>query len=382
MIPFPKGSLSTWLKSQQKEDGKPSASILESGYEGNSLQSDSDSRSLFDSPSGMSRISKPSPGTSHLEFYKNLKKLTLKLAEKKKGPSDFQGDYAQDGDSLTSNVRKRRRPKLMMEELDSPGVVRKLAVVVNTDVEAPLQVSSEDGDKGNKIEAPKVTADSCEGPEVSGPSHRLGLSGANKRMLHLLKKAKVQLIKIDQQKQLKLSQLGSRETRVPVTGRRRRRRRVGLPPKDVARQEQPLGGPRIKHVCRAAAVALGQPRAMVPDDIPRLSALPLHEREGITFSPAAEDVADDDDDINDQGRTQWVVSQESIQRRRRGRGKGHRFRKRKILSQYTRGGVRSRRCGRCKGCLVEEDCAKCVNCLDKPKFGGPNTKRQCCINAY
>ncbi|XP_065326800.1 histone-lysine N-methyltransferase 2B-like isoform X2 [Pelmatolapia mariae] len=380
MIPFPKGPLSTWLKSQQKEDGKPSASILEAGYEGNSLQSGSDSRSLFDSPSGMSRISKPGPGTSHLEFYKNLKKLTLKLAEKKKGPSDIRGDYAQDGDSLTSHVRKRRRSKLMMEELDSPGVVRKLAVVVNTDVEAPSQVPSEDGDKGNKIEAPKVTADSCEGPEVSGPSHRLGLSGANKRMLHLLKKAKVQLIKIDQQKQLKLSQLGSRETRMPVSGRRRRRRsRVGLPPKDVARQEQPLGGPRIKHVCRAAAVALGQPRAMVPDDIPRLSALPLHEREGITFSPAAEDVADDDDDITDQGRTQWVVSQESIQRRRRGRGKGHRFRKRKILSQYTRGGVRSRRCGRCKGCLVEEDCAKCVNCLDKPKFGGPNTKRQCCI---
>lgn len=53
-------------------------------------------------------------------------------------------------------------------------------------------------------------------------------------------------------------------------------------------QEQPLGGPRIKHVCRAAAVALGQPRATVPDDIPRLSALPLHEREGISFSPAAE----------------------------------------------------------------------------------------------
>lgn len=56
----------------------------------------------------------------------------------------------------------------------------------------------------------------------------------------------------------------------------------------VCVQEQLLGGPRIKHVCRAAAVALGQPRAMVPDDIPRLSALPLHEREGITFSPAAE----------------------------------------------------------------------------------------------
>ncbi|XP_030596227.1 histone-lysine N-methyltransferase 2B isoform X2 [Archocentrus centrarchus] len=380
MIPFPKGSLSTWLKSQQKEDGKATASLHEAGYEGNSLQLDSDSRSVFDCPSAVSKISsKPSPGTSHLEFYKNLKKLTLKLAEKKKGPSEIQEDYAQDGDSLTSHVRKRRRPKLMMEEMDSPGVVRKLAVVVNTGVEAPLPVLSEDTDAGHNKEAPNVTGDSCEGPEVSGPSHRIGLSGANKRMLHLLKKAKVQLIKIDQQKQLKLSQLGSRETRVPVSRRRRRRRRVGLPPKDVVRQEQPLGGPRIKHVCRAAAVALGQPRAMVPDDIPRLSALPLHEREGITFSPTAEDVADDDDDITDQGRTQWVVSQESIQRRRRGRGKGHKFRKRKILSQYARGGVRSRRCGRCKGCLIEEDCAKCVNCLDKPKFGGPNTKRQCCI---
>lgn len=41
--------------------------------------------------------------------------------------------------------------------------------------------------------------------ETSGPSNRIGLSGANRTMLHLLKKAKVQLIKIDQQKQLKLS---------------------------------------------------------------------------------------------------------------------------------------------------------------------------------
>ncbi len=51
------------------------------------------------------------------------------------------------------------------------------------------------------------TGDGHEALEVSGPSHRLGLSGANKTMLHLLKKAKVQLIKIDQQKQLKLSQV-------------------------------------------------------------------------------------------------------------------------------------------------------------------------------
>ncbi|XP_027131906.1 histone-lysine N-methyltransferase 2A-like [Larimichthys crocea] len=379
MIPFPKGSLTTWLKSQQRDDGKPSPSCHESSSDDSSLPSDSDSASVVDSPSSVSKFpSKPSQGSSHLEIYKNLKKLTLKLAEKKKGQPDAQGDYTHEGDRLSSNVKKRRRSKIMMEEMDSPGVVRKLAVVVNTDVEALSHVPS--ADKGNNNEAGSMTGDSREALEVSGPSHRIGLSGANKTMLHLLKKAKVQLIKIDQQKQLKLSQLGSTESQVPVSGRRRKRR-VGISPKDARPQEQTLGGPRIKHVCRAAAVALGQPRAMVPDDIPRLSALPLHEREGITFSPTAEDVADDDDDITDQGRAQWVVSQENIQRRRRGqgRGKGHRFRKRKVLSRFASGGVRSRRCGHCKGCLIEEDCAECVNCLDKPKFGGPNTKRQCCI---
>lgn len=36
-------------------------------------------------------------------------------------------------------------------------------------------------------------------------SHRPRLTGANKRMFNLLKKAKVQLIKIDQQKHLKSS---------------------------------------------------------------------------------------------------------------------------------------------------------------------------------
>ncbi|XP_067354866.1 histone-lysine N-methyltransferase 2B isoform X1 [Channa argus] len=371
MIPFPKGSLSTWLKSQQREDGKPSSSLYESGYDGNSLPSDSHTSSAFSSPSAVPP--KPSPGTSHQEIYKNLKKLTMKHAEKKKGEPDSQGEYTHHSENLTSHVRKRRRSKLMMEEMDSPGVVRKLAVVVNADVEAPSQLPLEDFGNQKKDQTESMTGDN-QALEISGPSHRIGLSGANKRMLHLLKKAKVQLIKIDQQKQLKLSQMVSGESQVPVSGRRRRRRRH-ISPTDISPQEQPLGGPRIKHVCRAAAVALGQPRAMVPDDIPRLSALPLHEREGITFSPIAEDMADDDDEISDQGRAQWIVSQEHIWRR----GRGRKYNKRKMLSRYAPGGVRSRRCGRCKGCLIEEDCAKCINCLDKPKFGGPNTKRQCCI---
>merc|ERR1712106_863974 len=35
------------------------------------------------------------------------------------------------------------------------------------------------------------------------------------------------------------------------------------------------------------------------------------------------------------------------------------------------------RCGKCPGC-VNEDCGECKNCLDKPKFGGRNIKKQAC----
>ncbi len=137
MISFPKGSLSTWLKSHQRVDGKQSPLCPESLDDDDSFQSDSDAVSVADSSSERKVPSKPSPGTSHLEIYKNLKKLTLKLAEeKKKHQPDTQGDFTHHGDSLTSHVKKRRRPKLMMEEMDSPGVVRKLAVVVNADEEA------------------------------------------------------------------------------------------------------------------------------------------------------------------------------------------------------------------------------------------------------
>uniref|UniRef100_A0A673AJ96 [histone H3]-lysine(4) N-methyltransferase n=1 Tax=Sphaeramia orbicularis TaxID=375764 RepID=A0A673AJ96_9TELE len=118
------------------------------------------------------------------------------------------------------------------------------------------------------------------------------------------------------------------------------------------------GGPRIKHVCRAASVVLGQPRALVPDDIPRLSALPLHERTGI--SPSAGE--DSYPGLSDQKVTKVK--------------KPSNFVKRKGLGPF---GYRSRRCGVCKGCNHEDDCGKCMNCLDKPKFGGPNTKRQCCV---
>ncbi|KAL7551044.1 hypothetical protein ACHAWF_014255 [Thalassiosira exigua] len=42
--------------------------------------------------------------------------------------------------------------------------------------------------------------------------------------------------------------------------------------------------------------------------------------------------------------------------------------------EYTR----KMKCGECKACL-RDDCGKCVNCLDKPKFGGPGTQKQACV---
>ena len=38
---------------------------------------------------------------------------------------------------------------------------------------------------------------------------------------------------------------------------------------------------------------------------------------------------------------------------------------------------RGRGCGQCEGCL-REDCGTCTFCRDKPKFGGPGTKKQKC----
>ena len=43
-------------------------------------------------------------------------------------------------------------------------------------------------------------------------------------------------------------------------------------------------------------------------------------------------------------------------------------------------GTRKRgKCGDCQGCTEQHDCGTCINCKDKPKFGGPGRKKQCCI---
>lgn len=148
IIPFPKGSLSTWLKSQTKEDEKPSPSRHESSYDDSCQQLDS--IHLIDNQSSENISSNPSPTTSHLEIYKNLKKLTLKVAEKKKGQPSGDGDHVYGSDCSIAHVKKRRKSKITMEEMDTPGVVRKLSVVVNSNVEKPSDALLADKDSKSK----------------------------------------------------------------------------------------------------------------------------------------------------------------------------------------------------------------------------------------
>eukprot|EP00118_Oscarella_pearsei_P015637 m.141986 g.141986 ORF g.141986 m.141986 type:complete len:1830 (+) comp38354_c0_seq6:56-5545(+) len=49
--------------------------------------------------------------------------------------------------------------------------------------------------------------------------------------------------------------------------------------------------------------------------------------------------------------------------------------KRKTFARF-----RSTRCFNCEGCARLSDCGTCTNCLDKPRFGGCNIRRQCCVH--
>ncbi|KAI5099135.1 histone-lysine N-methyltransferase 2B isoform X1 [Silurus meridionalis] len=376
---------------------------LEKEYEA-LLSEDFSFDSIIDSPQTKKPNLKFKKPQSHLKLYKKLKdELNLGSTKQKLKklpsvdprkavlpPAEAQSVDLKNETSFIQSLSdiKAEKAKLKIEDLDTPGVVRKVSICVralgnkllaqhqeeqvdemqdefsiHTDISLPKKSmdmeklfqaesrheKSKDQNKKNIVE-----------PKERSVVQRPHLSSANKRMFNLLRKAKVQLIKIDQQKQLKSSGLLS-ESRIPAEKKPIRKPMVqakdSCPDKTVATSpelEPTRGGPRIKHVCRAAAVVLGQPRAIVQDDIPRLSALPLHERSGISPSPAAKDVeshSDPDSPIMPEQRT----------------------------PKFRKARQHARRCGQCKGCLHEEDCGKCVNCLDKPKFGGPNTKRQCCV---
>nr|XP_046255317.1 histone-lysine N-methyltransferase 2A isoform X2 [Scatophagus argus] len=351
--------------------------------------------------------------TAHLKIYQKLKKVHMGLPKSKNTtegdsvskPPQPPVDLAEglDDEAMSISLRQRNtstekdKSKLKIEDLDSPGVVRKVSVCVRTtNSKSPAVQHSKEENLAGKDTAQHHSEELQSGQDSGavegdylgsvekGTSQRGRITGANKRMLNLLRKAKVQLIKIDQQKQLKSSGLLSSGARsLDVTSKRQRRKQrvqldADVPVKTEPPQGQPqlisplcqefrrAGGPRIKHVCRAASVVLGQPRALVPDDIPRLSALPLHERTGISPSDIAKDVGSPSESDSPE------LSESKVTKVK----KPSTFVKRKGLGPF---GYRSRRCGVCKGCNHEEDCGKCMNCLDKPKFGGPNTKRQCCV---
>ncbi|XP_015417987.1 PREDICTED: histone-lysine N-methyltransferase 2A isoform X4 [Myotis davidii] len=170
----------------------------------------------------------------------------------------------------------------------------------------------------------------------------------DKRVASLLKKAKAQLCKIEKSKSLK-------QTDQP--------RAQG---QESDSSETSVRGPRIKHVCRRAAVALGRKRAVFPDDMPTLSALPWEEREKILSSMGNDDKSSIAGSEDAEPLAPPIKPIKPVTRNKAPQ------------EPPVKKGRRSRRCGQCPGCQVPEDCGVCTNCLDKPKFGGRNIKKQCC----
>uniref|UniRef100_A0A803KLM4 [histone H3]-lysine(4) N-methyltransferase n=1 Tax=Xenopus tropicalis TaxID=8364 RepID=A0A803KLM4_XENTR len=227
-------------------------------------------------------------------------------------PSDqILSDPVETLNSGYNRIGKLEMGAIKLGPVDSPGVVCKMAI--KSPSLSPTDTLGEIG--------------------ISSAVNDQTLSGTDKKVISLLEKAKLQLIRIDKQKN---SELG---------------------------QDSPVQGPRIKHVCRHPSVALGQPRAMIPEDIPRLSALPLHERE----PPAPSSIAQPEESSSASEPESSTVKQKRAAPVR------------SKPKPPTKARLRMGRCGTCKGCLVQDDCGKCINCKDKTKFGGPNTKKQCCV---
>ncbi|XP_032724525.1 histone-lysine N-methyltransferase 2A isoform X8 [Lontra canadensis] len=170
----------------------------------------------------------------------------------------------------------------------------------------------------------------------------------DKRVASLLKKAKAQLCKIEKSKSLK-------QTDQPKAQGQ-----------ESDSSETSVRGPRIKHVCRRAAVALGRKRAVFPDDMPTLSALPWEEREKILSSMGNDDKSSVAGSEDAEPLAPPIKPLKPVTRNKAPQ------------EPPVKKGRRSRRCGQCPGCQVPEDCGVCTNCLDKPKFGGRNIKKQCC----
>ncbi|KAL8220217.1 UNVERIFIED_CONTAM: hypothetical protein K2H54_040858 [Gekko kuhli] len=268
---------------------------------------------------------------------------------------------------------------ITMEDVNSPGVVHKVAIrrVV------PPAVHPKEEEEADSSESEAEPASPGSGglpPPPDVPKPIMAQLSSMDKVYSLLTRAKVQLFKIDQQKNFKLGP-GCQTIKIDVLEPPKVQSKqepsselkaAGEDGKDARKQgqESPVQGPRIKHVCRHASVALGQSRAMVPEDVPRLSALPLREREEIAASPTVEETSSASE--SESGHQKQVKVDTAV--------KAAPHPVRRNVSHHHHGKKnRMTRCGKCKGCQKLQDCGECINCLDKPKFGGPNTKKQCCV---
>uniref|UniRef100_A0A8D0DL36 [histone H3]-lysine(4) N-methyltransferase n=2 Tax=Salvator merianae TaxID=96440 RepID=A0A8D0DL36_SALMN len=268
---------------------------------------------------------------------------------------------------------------ITMEDVNSPGVVHKVAIrrVMPPSVRAENEEVVADTSE-NEVEPANMHTEKPK-PLSEEPKPIITHLSSMDKVYSLLTRAKVQLYKIDQQKHFKFPPgCQSIKTdafeipKVPAKHETASELKVGEENRKEDRkqgQESPVQGPRIKHVCRHASVALGQSRAMVPEDVPRLSALPLREREEIAASPTVEETSSaSESEANHQKQMKADAAVKATPPPVRRHVSHHHGKKNRMT-----------RCGKCKGCLKLQDCGECINCLDKPKFGGPNTKKQCCV---
>ncbi|XP_015265199.1 PREDICTED: histone-lysine N-methyltransferase 2B-like [Gekko japonicus] len=267
---------------------------------------------------------------------------------------------------------------ITMEDVNSPGVVHKVAI--RRVVPPAVHPKEEEADSSESEAEPASPGSGELPPPPEVPKPIMAQLSSMDKVYSLLTRAKVQLFKIDQQKNFKLGP-GCQTIKIDVLEPPKVQSKQepssepkadGEDGKDARKQgqESPVQGPRIKHVCRHASVALGQSRAMVPEDVPRLSALPLREREEIAASPTVEETSSASE--SESGHQKQVKADAAV--------KAAPHPVRRHVSHHHHGKKnRMTRCGKCKGCQKLQDCGECINCLDKPKFGGPNTKKQCCV---
>nr|XP_008121074.2 PREDICTED: LOW QUALITY PROTEIN: histone-lysine N-methyltransferase 2A [Anolis carolinensis] len=229
-----------------------------------------------------------------------------------------------------SAVAKSKAPKKGRGALEKPSLDLSLA--------APL---------AEKEESPRLSSVGLKHASISSVlAHADKIPVTDKRVASLLKKAKAQLYKIEKSKSLKQAEQPKGQ--------------------ESDSSEASVRGPRIKHVCRRAAVALGRKRAVFPDDMPTLSALPWEEREKILSSMGNDDKSSIAGSEDAEPPAPPIKPIKPVTRNKAPQ------------EPPVKKGRRSRRCGQCPGCQVPEDCGVCTNCLDKPKFGGRNIKKQCC----